>query len=127
MTVVLACRGCCCGTDKHPEVDHDGQLLSLHRAVQGHGHVVVTPCLGHCRWSNVVVAVEPDTGEQTWFEQVLQTDDTSAVAAWLADPGRNPVPAHLVRRPPAGDLAQALFIARSTPALAAEPTGGSTH
>jgi hypothetical protein len=81
--LALACRGCCCGTTKHPEVDHDAQL----RALASTGTALeVTDCLGPCRWSNVVVAIDQTTGAQTWFAKILTDDDLTAVARWLADP-----------------------------------------
>ncbi len=109
-TVVLACRGCCCGTTKHPDVDHDAQLDAIQAAV-GH-RLTVTSCLGPCRWSNVIVAVDADTGQQTWFGRVLDPADTEAVAAWLAEPEAAPRPEHLVRHPPRPDRQRALQIAR---------------
>ncbi|MFV0257396.1 MAG: (2Fe-2S) ferredoxin domain-containing protein [Acidimicrobiales bacterium] len=56
-SLVLACRGCCCGTDKHPNTDHRAQLDRLEAAGV---EVRITPCLGPCRWSNVYVVA--DTG-----------------------------------------------------------------
>lgn len=98
--IVLACRGCCCGTAKHPGVDHGSQLATLAEAA-GRDSFAVTECLGHCRWSNVVVTVDPDTHQQTWFTKVLDPADTAAVAAWITDPSANPKPLHLVRGTPA--------------------------
>jgi hypothetical protein len=104
-TIVLACRGCCCGTTKHPDVDHDAQLDALRDAVGD--RLEVTPCLGPCRWSNVVAAIDTDTRSQTWFGKVLSDADTTAVVAWLADPHAEPCPGHLVRTPPAPDRLRA--------------------
>lgn len=90
MQLVLACRGCCCGTSKHPGVDHDAQLDAL-RAV---ATVEVTRCLGPCGQSNVLAVVDLETREQTWFERVLAPADTEAVRSWLAGDGERPE--HLV-------------------------------
>jgi hypothetical protein len=108
VNVVLACRGCCCGTSKHPGVDHDAQLAVLGAVAETHP----TPCLGPCRWSNVVVAVDTDDGTQTWFGKVLDPADTAMVACWLAAPDHNPLPAqvHVEARP--ADAARALQLAR---------------
>lgn len=111
MNVVLACRGCCCGTSKHPHTDHDAQLTVLAAAVGE--DLEVTSCLGPCRWSNVVVAVDPDTGEQAWFGKVLSPADTASVTDWLVDPEGAPRPHHLERRPARPDHERALRIARS--------------
>lgn len=108
MSVVLACRGCCCGTSKHPGVDHDAQLGVLSAVTETYA----TACLGPCRWSNVVAAVDPDDGNQTWFAKVLAPVDTAAVASWLAAPDHNPLPTHLQVEPRASDAARALQLAR---------------
>lgn len=106
MKVVLACRGCCCGTQKHPDTDHDGQLYALQAAV---GDLLkVTSCLGECRWSNLVVAIDPATGEQNWFGRVLTQADTASLIEWLGDPESRPLPRRLVRIPDAGDRERAL-------------------
>jgi hypothetical protein len=103
--VVLACRGCCCGTAKHPDVDHDAQLDVLREAVGD--RLEVTPCLGPCRWSNVIAAVDTESGAQTWFGKVLSIDDTAAVAAWLTDPSTAARPDRLLRQPPRPDRIRA--------------------
>lgn len=110
MTILLACRGCCCGTGKHPDVDHDTQLSALADAIGDDG-LEITPCLGPCRWSNVYVAVEAELDRQVWFGKVLDPADTAALATWLRDSDRWPVPQHLVRFPPSPDRARALQIA----------------
>lgn len=76
---VLVCRGCCCGTDKHPDVDHDGQEAAL-RAVAGRFY---TPdCLGPCERSNVVVVRSGAT--RTWFGEILDDQHIAALATWIA-------------------------------------------
>ena len=61
-TVVLLCRGCCCGTAaKHPRVDHDGQQLALEDAAESHPGVAlrIVDCLDECDRSNVAVLRRP--------------------------------------------------------------------
>lgn len=106
MTVALVCRGCCCGSSKHPDVDH-AQIAALAAAAD----VQITECLGPCRWSNVIAAVDPDTGHQTWFGKVLAPAATAAVADWLVRGTGGPPPEDLVREPPAADRARALAVA----------------
>lgn len=106
MRVVLACRGCCCGTSKHPNTDHDAQLVTLRDAV---GDLLkITTCLGQCSWSNVVVGIDPVTGDQTWFAGVLAEADTDAIVHWLDDPDRRQPPELLVRTPTEADQRRAL-------------------
>jgi (2Fe-2S) ferredoxin len=90
MQLVLACRGCCCGTSKHPSTDHDAQLDAL----RSDARVEVTGCLGPCRQSNVLAVVDVEARTQTWFAGVLTAADTAAVRSWLA--GDGPLPEHLV-------------------------------
>jgi len=61
-TVVLLCRGCCCGTrDKHPKTDHDRQERLLEVAADAHPGVElrVVECLNECDRSNVAVLRRP--------------------------------------------------------------------
>jgi hypothetical protein len=83
---VLVCRGCCCGTDKHPDVDHDGQLAQL-EAAGARCHVV--DCLGPCDRSNVVVVRRDEA--RWWFGEVF---DAGPLAAWVAQgaAGEPPLP-----------------------------------
>lgn len=106
MTVVLACRGCCCGTNKHPHLDHDAQLKALAAVAD----VEVTRCLGPCRWSNVLAVIDTDSGTQTWFGKVLTPADTDAVTRWITSPDGRAVPAHLQRNPPMVDQVRAAQI-----------------
>ena len=88
---VLVCRGCCCGTAKHPEVDHARQLAALAVAVAelDHGRLRVTDCLGPCDRSNVVAVRHHDTERPgarlgtTWLGGVLGEDRTTALCNWL--------------------------------------------
>lgn len=57
---IVACRGCCCGTDaKVPGADHEAQLDRLRDFADrnpGTATVRPSPCLGPCEYANVVVA-----------------------------------------------------------------------
>jgi hypothetical protein len=80
---VLVCRGCCCGTDKHPQVDHAAQLEALRAAALSHGSARLweVDCLGPCSSSNVVV-VRTGTARR-WFGQMLDPRDTAVLAEWI--------------------------------------------
>lgn len=107
--IAIVCRGCCCGTlDKHPGTDHQHHVRVLAEAAAAFG---VTSCLGQCRWSNVVVAVDERTGEQHWFARMLADADVVLVAAWLRAPDRAEYPEHLVRVPPRPDWLTATRVA----------------
>lgn len=121
---VLVCRGCCCGTGKHPDVDHDGQLRRLGEATGVAGaRLHVVDCLGPCERSNVVVVRRGAT--RHWFGEVLDGSTTDALADWVATgaPGVPPpalrarrfdptlAAAVRVRRSPAGGGALAAFVA----------------
>lgn len=83
----LVCRGCCCGTErKHPDVDHDAQLEMLAAAARaGGGHCRVVDCIDECWASNVVVVRRSGVHTPTvWLGGVLATEQTAAVADWLA-------------------------------------------
>lgn len=105
---LLACRGCCCGTaEKHPGVDHDGQIERLMVAVTrlAGARLRITDCLGPCAQSNVIAVRHRDTATPgvrvgtTWFGDLLETADTDALATWVAS-GANPnmLPARLIAR-----------------------------
>lgn len=95
--IALICNGCCCGTEaKHPGIDHDAHRRALAAATPTAGS---TACLGPCRRSNVIVAVDETTGDQHWFTKVLADDDVAAVAAWIASPHDVERPDQLVRTP----------------------------
>lgn len=80
---MLLCRGCCCGTTKHPLVDHDHQARRLEDAVraQGTGRLHRVDCLGPCERSNVVVVRRGAT--RHWFGDVLDAPVTDALAQWI--------------------------------------------
>ena len=85
-TVVLLCRGCCCGTrNKHPKVDHDGQERVLTEAAdtQFGVEVRVVDCRDECDRSNVAVLRRPGapTRERdTWLGGLLTERATTAFA-----------------------------------------------
>jgi (2Fe-2S) ferredoxin len=111
---VTVCRGCCCGTSKHPDVDHAGQVARLRAAVAGTagaagaagapgvGRLRVSDCLDVCERSNVVV-VSPSAagrsagGRPVWVGEVLHPDVLEAVLAWVraGGPGLADPPADL--------------------------------
>ncbi|WP_395156122.1 hypothetical protein [Ilumatobacter sp.] len=80
---MLVCRGCCCGTDKHDDVDHVAQVDRLQVAVAGRrrAKLYTTNCLGPCERSNVVVV--RSGSERIWFGDVLDTAVTAALADWV--------------------------------------------
>lgn len=84
----MVCRGCCCGTAKHPEVDHEAQIRTL-KHVTGDSSAVellVTECLGPCGHSNVIRVREVDADDRRdlWFGGLCTPESTELVAAWLA-------------------------------------------
>jgi predicted metal-binding protein len=97
-TVVLLCRGCCCGTrDKHPKVDHDAQEHHLETAADAHPGVElrVVECLDECDRSNVAVLRRPGVPAKerdTWLGGLLTDRATTALAAWIAEGGDGPLP-----------------------------------
>lgn len=92
---VLVCRGCCCGTSKHPDVDHHEQVVTIrtHLPSDGTARLYEVDCLGPCSRSNVVV-VRRD-GVRRWFGQVLAVETTEALARWVRDGAPEALPAEL--------------------------------
>jgi hypothetical protein len=89
---VLVCRGCCCGTDKHPGADHAAQLAHLREAVADtpDARLLVADCLGACENSNVVLLHRRGATSgrrRLWFGQVLEGEDTAAMCAWIRQGG----------------------------------------
>lgn len=91
-STVLVCRGCCCGTEKQPGIDHLGQLAVFEAAVGAHtgSRLRVTNCLGPCAEANVV-AVRHRSLDQpgqrlgtTWFAGILDLVTTAALGDWIA-------------------------------------------
>ena len=100
-TSVTVCRGCCCGTEKHPSTDHDGQVAQLEAAGL---RVRIADCLDVCEHSNVVV-VHGHGVRPVWLGGVLDDASTSQVADWVSagGPGRARMPEtlrrHVISRP----------------------------
>jgi hypothetical protein len=100
---LTVCRDCCCGSrDKHPGVDHDGQLTALADLAAGAHRVRVSECLSVCERSNVVV-VQPSPvarrrgARPVYLGEILDDESVAAIGAWLAagGPGVAPMPARL--------------------------------
>lgn len=117
MSKVTVCRGCCCGTaEKHPDVDHDGQLDRL-RAAVGAGRVQVADCLDSCDYSNVVVvrpakAAREAGARPVRLGEILTDELVEHVVGWVmaGGPGRAEMPDALtdsVLDRPAEDAASA--------------------
>jgi (2Fe-2S) ferredoxin len=89
---VTVCRGCCCGTEKIPGLDHAGQLAQLRQALPGTAHVRVTGCLDACEHANVIV-VQPSAagrtagGRPVWLGLVNDPDAAADIASWIAAGG----------------------------------------
>jgi predicted metal-binding protein len=90
-TVLLLCRGCCCGTaSKHPRVDHEAQEEALAAAAAQAPDVElrVVDCLDECDRSNVAV-VRRGTGKpaerDTWLGGLLTERATRELAQWVSD------------------------------------------
>jgi predicted metal-binding protein len=100
-TVVLLCRGCCCGTRaKHPRTDHDAQQLALEDAAASQPDVAlrVVDCLDDCERGNVAVLRRPAVlakDRDTWLGGLLTEKATAALAAWMRTGGTAELPAQL--------------------------------
>lgn len=94
---VLICRGCCCGTLKHPDVDHEAQLETLRRSLPDgiRARLYEVDCLGPCSRSNVIV-VRRD-GVRRWFGQILDAQVTDVLADWVRRGAQDPTPALVAR------------------------------
>lgn len=101
---VTVCRGCCCGTDKHMDVDQQGQLDRLRSDIDGHARLVRSDCLDVCERSNVVV-VNPSSfarskgARPVWLGSVLEDEQFTEVASWICagGPGVEKLPRGLAR------------------------------
>jgi len=87
---VLVCRGCCCGTAKHPGTDHEAQVAAFRAACRTR----VVGCLGECSQSNVIVVRRP-SGERLWLGHVVSAASTAALCAWIAAGARVDMPPEL--------------------------------
>ncbi|WP_369393826.1 (2Fe-2S) ferredoxin domain-containing protein [Streptomyces sp. CG1] len=89
---VTVCRGCCCGTEKIPGLDHPGQLALLRQALADSAQVRVTGCLDACEHANVIV-VQPSSagrtagGRPVWLGLVNDPDAADDIATWIAAGG----------------------------------------
>ncbi|MFE7214854.1 (2Fe-2S) ferredoxin domain-containing protein [Streptomyces sp. NPDC001698] len=85
---VTVCRGCCCGTDMIPGVDHAAQLAALKTELASDARVRAVNCLDACEQANVIV-VQPSTagraagGHPVWLGLVNDPDATADIAAWV--------------------------------------------
>lgn len=87
---VQVCRGCCCGTAKHPDIDHDAQLAAISAVAQTR----TIECVGECANSNVVI-VRPAPGELVWFGGITDDALTTELCEWLAAGAALPLPPNL--------------------------------
>ena len=91
---VLLCRGCCCGTEKHPRTDHDAQREALLDVDGRDGvRVRVVDCLDQCDRSNVVLVRDFTGGrrpQDTWLGGVLHPATTDRLIDWVRDGGTLP-------------------------------------
>ncbi|MEU6594561.1 (2Fe-2S) ferredoxin domain-containing protein [Streptomyces sp. NPDC046881] len=85
---VTVCRGCCCGTDKVPGVDHRAQLATLKAELGPVARIRAVNCLDACEQANVIV-VQPSSagraagGHPVWLGLVNDPDATDDIAAWV--------------------------------------------
>jgi hypothetical protein len=86
----LVCRGCCCGTAKHPGTDHEAQAAAVRAACRTR----VVGCLGECSHSNVIV-VRRAPGDRIWLGQMVSSTSTAALCAWIAAGAAGPLPRSL--------------------------------
>ena len=97
-SVVLLCRGCCCGTtDKHPQLDHEHQQSALQEAADGQPDVElrVVDCLDECDRSNVVVLRRPGRPARerdVWLGGLLSVRGTEALQQWIRGGAAGPLP-----------------------------------
>lgn len=89
---VSVCRGCCCGTEKIPGVDHAGQLAQLRESLGPAATVRAVECLDACEQGNVIV-VQPSSdgrragGRPVWLGLVNDPEAVADIATWAAAGG----------------------------------------
>lgn len=89
---ITVCRGCCCGTDKIPGVDHAGQLTALKAELGKIAQVRAVNCLDACEQANVIV-VQPSPagrdagGRPVWLGLVNDPDATADIVSWVRSGG----------------------------------------
>ena len=87
---------------KHPDVNHDAQVVRLRDALPAPHRIRISDCLDACARSNIMV-VHPTPqarragARPVWFGFVLDDVITDDIAAWVRDggPGVAPLPAVL--------------------------------
>jgi hypothetical protein len=87
---LVVCRGCCCGTDKHPDVDSAAHLAEIHEtaAALPNTRVLVADCLNRCDFSNVVaVRHRPAQGKPRtlWLGGMLEDADISTLRTFVGE------------------------------------------
>ncbi|MDT0494255.1 (2Fe-2S) ferredoxin domain-containing protein [Streptomyces griseus] len=89
---VSVCRGCCCGTEKIPGVDHAAQLTRLRTGLEGAATVRAVECLDACEQGNVIV-VQPSAegrragGRPVWLGLVNDEHAERDIIAWASAGG----------------------------------------
>lgn len=89
---VSVCRGCCCGTEKIPGVDHAAQLARLRSGLEGTATVRAVECLDACEQGNVIV-VQPSAegrragGRPVWLGLVNDEHAEQDVITWATAGG----------------------------------------
>ncbi|MFD3973204.1 (2Fe-2S) ferredoxin domain-containing protein [Streptomyces cyaneofuscatus] len=89
---VSVCRGCCCGTEKIPGVDHAAQLSRLRAGLEGAATVRAVECLDACEQGNVIV-VQPSAegrragGRPVWLGLVNDEYAERDVITWASAGG----------------------------------------
>lgn len=90
---VTVCRGCCCGTDTIPVVDHAAQLAALKTELASDARVRAVNCLDACEQA-IVIVVQPSTtgraagGRPVWLGLVNDPDATATSRPGYAPEGR---------------------------------------
>ncbi|MEU7347134.1 (2Fe-2S) ferredoxin domain-containing protein [Streptomyces bacillaris] len=89
---VSVCRGCCCGTEKIPGVDHAAQFARLRSGLEGTATVRAVECLDACEQGNVIV-VQPSAegrragGRPVWLGLVNDEHAEQDVITWATAGG----------------------------------------
>ncbi|MDX2917353.1 MULTISPECIES: (2Fe-2S) ferredoxin domain-containing protein [Streptomyces] len=89
---VSVCRGCCCGTEKIPGVDHAAQLARLRSGLEGTATVRAVECLDACEQGNVIV-VQPSAegrragGRPVWLGLVNDEHAEQDIVTWAGAGG----------------------------------------
>ncbi|MCX4656257.1 (2Fe-2S) ferredoxin domain-containing protein [Streptomyces microflavus] len=89
---VSVCRGCCCGTEKIPGVDHAAQLTRLRSGLDGAATVRAVECLDACEQGNVIV-VQPSAegrragGRPVWLGLVNDEHAEQDIITWASAGG----------------------------------------